>query len=131
MHGFGIECAVKDEAFELRFVLPGSAAHWAGCGRSITVRLVGCALPLLDAGIVNVLAARDAVCNVGNSWIEIFLADATLFHVGIGEQELAVLLEFGSEEGGGTADEVFVHSKAAVDVVDVEADDLATETVEC
>jgi len=80
---------------------------------------------------VDVLAAGDAVRDVRKCGVEVVLADAALLHVGAVVERLAVLLELGLEEGRGAADEVFVDGKAAVDVVDLEADDFAAETVGC
>lgn len=88
-----------------------------------------CTLPLLDAVVVHVLATCDAVCDVGDGRVEFVLANAALLDIGVVVERLAVLLELGLEEGRGAADEVFVDGKATIDVMDLEADDFATETV--
>lgn len=90
--------------------------------------MIGAALPLLDASVVDVLAAGDAVCDVGEDGIEILLADAAFFHVDVLEKGFAVFLELRFEEAGVTADEVFVDGEATVDVGNSEADGFAAET---
>jgi hypothetical protein len=94
---------------------------------AVRAGVVGGLFPLLDAAVMYVLATSDAVCDVLCVWIEVFLTDAAFLVVGVGREDFAVLLELRLEEGGGAADEVFVHGETAVDVVDFEADDLAAD----
>jgi hypothetical protein len=92
--------------------------------------LVGCSLPLLDACVVDVLAAADAVGDVFGGGVEIFLADATFFGVGVGLEGLAILLKLGFEEGRGAADEVFMNGEAAVDIGDTETYDFVANAID-
>jgi hypothetical protein len=91
--------------------------------------LVRLALPVLDAELVDVLAAGDAVCDILGRGVQVVVADAA--HVGgaAGREEFAVLLELLFEEGGGKADEVFVHGEAPGEVGDFEAYDFAADAV--
>jgi hypothetical protein len=82
---------------------------------------------LLDATIVYVLAALDAVGNVLDSRVESFLTDTTLLSFVTGLNDLAVVLELFLEQRRGAADEILVDGESTLDARDPEAHDFVAD----